>query len=589
MLNRLFSKASLEPVLLFASLALGLLHAWLGRYAMNRDGMSYLDVGDSFFRHDWTNAVNAYWSPLYPWTIGLVLGAAQPSPRWEFPLVHLVNFGVFVVALFAFRFLLHALSAFACERLSDKPTADANPNASAALPEWALVILAYAIFLWTALEVERMFEVTPDLAVLACVCLTTGMLLRLRQGGMLWQFALFGFILALGYWTKAILFPLGFVTLAAGYLWKRSRPGWGRGMALAALVFLCASAPLIFLLSHQKGRFTFGDSGKLNYAWFVSPRTFWRNWQGQRPGEGEGRVPGSGAAVHPTRQLLQHPPVFEFDGPVVATYPPWADPSYWNEGLQGHFKLKPQLEVLASTVPAEARLLLRARPELVAGIIILALLSGQLWLAGLRELWPLIAMSMAGLGIYLPLLEHDRHLGGFVLVLFLTLIAAVRLRPDLQEDVRKSGGCVAVAVFLVMALGTADYTLRVLTNHLAIAGSGPNSTWQDIVAAKELRRMGAEPEDKVAVIGDGASAYWARLAKLRIVAEIMDTNMDRNTDMNQGSKQFWNAPEEARQNVYNLLAQTHAKLVVTSCPPCPPAALGWKSIASTPYCVRSLP
>jgi hypothetical protein len=274
---------------------------------------------------------------------------------------------------------------------------------------------------------------------------------------------------------------------------------------------------------------------------------------------------------------------------VAATYPPWADPSYWNEGLQGHFKLKPQLEVLASTVPAEARLLLRARPELVAGIIILALLSGQLWLAGLRELWPLIALSIAGLGIYLPILEHDRHLGGFVLVLFLTLIAAVRLRPDLQEDARKSGAYVAIAVFLVMALGTADYTLRVLTHHLAIAGSGPNSTWQDIVAAKELRRMGVQPEDKVAVIGDGASAYWARLAKLRIVAEIMDTNMDTNTDMNQGSKQFWNASEAVQQNVYNLLAQAHAKLVVTSCPPCPPAKLGWKQIAGTTYCVRPLP
>jgi hypothetical protein len=585
MLKRLFSKASLEPALLFASLALGLLHTWLGRYAMNRDGMSYLDVGDSFFRHDWANAVNGYWSPLYPWTVGLVLGAAQPSPKWEFPLVHLVNFGIFVVALFAFRFLLHALLAFASERMSDKPTADADPNASAALPEWALVILAYAIFLWTTLEVERMFEVTPDLAVLACVCLTAGMLLRLRRGGTLWQFALFGFILALGYWTKAILFPLGFVTLAAGYLWKRSRPGWGRGMAVAAVVFLCASAPLIFLLSHQKGRFTFGDSGKLNYAWFVSSRTFWRNWQGQRQGED----PASGAAVHPTRQLLRRPPLFEFDGPVVATYPPWADPSYWNEGLQGRFKLKPQLEVLASTVPAEARLLLRARPELVAGVIILALLSGQLWLAGLRELWPLIALSIAGLGIYLPILEHDRHLGGFVLVLFLTLIAAVRLRPDLQEDARKSGAYVAVAVFLVMALGTVDYTLRVLTHHLAIAGSGPNSTWQDIIAAKELRRMGAQPGDKVAVIGDGASAYWARLGKLRIVAEIMDTNTDANMDRNQGSKEFWDAPEAVQQNVYNLLAQAHAKLVVTSCPPCPPAKLGWKQIAGTPYCVRPLP
>src|SRR5271157_5042174 len=469
MLNRLFSRPPLERILLFASLALGLLHAWFGRYSMNVDGMSYLDVGDSFFRRDWANAVNAWWSPLYPWTLGLVLGLAKPSPRWEFPLVHLVNFGVFVAALLAFRFLLHTLLAFSREQ-----TSGATPNDGQALPQWALVLLAYPIFLWTALEVETLYGVSPDLAVMACVCLTAGMLLRLRQGDKLWRFALFGLILGIGYWTKAVLFPLGFVALATAYLWRRSSPGWGRGMAVTSLVFLCASAPLIFLLSHQKGRFTFGDSGKLNYARFVSPRTYWRNWQGQ------GEVPGSGTAVHPTRQLLRHPPLFEFDGPVAATYPPWADPSYWNEGLQGHFKLRPQLEVLASTVPSEARLLFRGRPELIAGGIILALLSGQLWLAGLRELWPLVVMSMAGLSIYLPLLEHYRHLGGFVLLVFLTLIAAVRLRPDF----RKAGACVAFAVFLVMALGTADYTVRVLTNHLAIAGSGPNSTRQDLVAAK---------------------------------------------------------------------------------------------------------
>ena len=77
---------------MLASLALGFLHAWMGRYSMNVDGMSYLDVGYSFFRRDWANAVNAWWSPLYPWTVGLVLGLAKPSPRWEFPLVHLVDF-----------------------------------------------------------------------------------------------------------------------------------------------------------------------------------------------------------------------------------------------------------------------------------------------------------------------------------------------------------------------------------------------------------------------------------------------------------------------------------------------------------------
>ena len=129
---------------------------------------------------------------------------------------------------------------------------------------------------------------------------------------------------------------------------------------------LCACAPLILLLSHQKGRFTFGDSGSMNYAWYVSPRTFTRNWQGE--------VPGSGTPVHPTRQLLRAPSLFEFDGPVVGTYPPWTDPSYWNEGLRWHFKFKPQLEVLTVTVPSEARLLIRTRPELVAGVVVLALL-----------------------------------------------------------------------------------------------------------------------------------------------------------------------------------------------------------------------
>jgi len=569
MLNRLLPRLPLERILIFASLALGILHAWLGRYSMNPDGMSYLDVGDSFFRRDWANAVNAWWSPLYPWTLGLVLGLAKPSPRWEFPLVHLVNFGIFVIALFAFRFLLHSLLAFGRELTSGTTPNTAKANDGQALPDWDMVLLAYSMFWWISLEVETAYGVSPDLAVMACVCLTAGMLLRLRQDGKLWKFVLFGLILGIGYWTKTVLFPLGFVTLGVGYLWRRSTPGWGRGMAVAALAFLCASAPLILLLSHQKGRFTFGDSAKANYAWYVSPRTFWRNWQGE--------VPGSGTPIHPTRQLLRHPPLFEFDGPVVGTYPPWTDPSYWNEGLQGHFKFRPQMEVLAGTVPSEIRLLFRARPELVAGVIALALLSGSLWLAGLRELWPFLAISIVGLGSYLPLVENDRYLGGFVLVLFLTFIAAVRLRPD----VLKSGAYVTITVFIVMALGTADYSVRVALNHMAIPGTGPETAWRDVVAAEQLQRMGTRPGDKIAVIADGTGAYWARLAKLRIVAEIMDAN--------HGSSEFWDAPEEVQQQVYDTFARVHAKLVVTSCPPFPPRApTGWEQIAGTPYCVRPL-
>ena len=526
--------------------------------------MSYLDVGDSFFRRDWANAVNAWWSPLYPWTLGFIVGTIKPSPRWEFPLVQLVNSGVFVFALFAFLFLVRALLSF--ERPNEL---DRNATASGALSEWTFVLLAYPTFLWIALEVETVYAVSPDLAVLAFFCLSTGILLRLPQQLKMRNFVAFGLVLGLGYWTKTILFPLGFLTLAMGYWWKRSTSGWGRGMLVATLVFVCVSVPLILLLSHQKGRFTFGDSGRVNFSWYVSPRTFWRNWQGE--------IPGSGTPAHPTRQLLQHPPLFEFDGPVPGTYPPWTDPSYWNEGLQWHFRLKPLFEVLSGTVPSEIRLLLRSRPELVTGLIILALFGGRWWLAQLHELWPFVVVSLVGMLLYLPLVENDRYLGGFVLVFFLALIWAVRTGPESQ----KSAFRVAQAVFVMMMLSTTDYTVRIITHHLAIPGNGPNSTWQDAMAAEELERMGLQAGDKVAVIGDGTGAYWARLAKLRIVAEIMDAN--------HGSVEFWSAPNDVQQHVYETFGRTKAKLIVGLCPAwLQPTPNAWEKLDATPYCVHRL-
>ena len=528
---------------------------------MSPDGMSYLDVGQSFFRRDWANAINAWWSPLYPWSLGLVLGLTNPSPRWEFPVARLVNVGIFMLALLAFRYLLHALIAFG------RKQGTGCANGELALPEWMLLLLGYATFLWIALEVQTPWDATPDLAVMACVCLGAGILVRLRPGDALCRFALFGLVLALGYWTKAILFPMGFVTLAAGFLWRRS-PEWRRKMVLATLVFVCASAPLVLLLSHQKGRFTFGDSGKLNYAWYVSPRTFWRNWQGAEP--------ESGTPLHPTRQLLQHPPVFEFDGPVVGTYPPWTDPSYWNEGLRWHFKLKQQLEVLAGTTASEVRLLFRARPELVVGVIFLAVLSGPMWVAALFEVWPLLVVSVVGMGLYLPLVENDRYLGGFVLIMFLTLLSAVRLPPIAQP----SAASITLALFFTMMLATADYTVRVATHHLAIPGSGPNSTVQDITAAEQLWKMGVLPGEKVAVIQDGTGAYWAHLAKLRIVAEIMGGG--------HGSTEFWNSSPEVKRQVYSLFEQAHAKIAVASCPSSFEMSTGWEQLVETPYCAHHL-
>jgi hypothetical protein len=548
-----------EYLLVLASLVLGIFHSWAGRYSMNPDGMSYLDVGESFFRHDWANAVNAWWSPLYPWTIGWVLGVVKPGPRSEFPVVHVVNFAIFVIALVAFRFFLHSLLIFGRRDAADLAAQDTQ--------DWPFVLCGYAAFWWVSFEIETLYDVSPDLAVVACFLVSAGILLRLQPTDKLWKFALFGLVLGIGYWTKAVLFPLGFVTLAVGFLWRRSDPKWRTGIVIAGVAFLFVCSPLIFSLSRQKRRFTFGDSGKVNYAWSVWPRSPLRNWQGQEP--------QGGTPAHPTRQLLEHPPVFEFDGPVVGTYPPWTDPSYWNEGLKGQFRLKPQLEVLLTTVPSEARLLTRAQPGWITGIIALALLGGSVFWRSLRRVWHLIVISLVGMAMYLPLVENDRYLGGFLLVILLLPLWAARLL--VQE--RRAVTCITVAVFASMALGTVDYTVRVLTNHYAIPGVGPNSTLEDVVAAEQLWHLGLTPGDKVAIIGNGTGAYWASLAKVRIVAEIMDTG--------HGSREFWASSSETRQRVYKLFEQSHAVKVVATCPPEVPE--GWQLLTGTSLCIHAVP
>jgi len=560
--NQFLSRSHLERLLTLATALLGAVHAWAGRYSMNPDGISYLDVGSAFARGDWASALNAWWSPLYPWALGIVVGVLRPSPRWEFPLVQAVNFAIFLGALFAFRYFLDSVLNF-CRRR------DATASTPTSLPDWALILIGYATFWWACFELMALYDVSADLAVLGCICLGAGLLVQLDERSEARRFALFGLVLGLGYWTKTVLFPLGFVSLACACLWKRHSRDWRRGILVAALVFVCVAGPLVYLLSREKGRFTFGDSGKVNYAWNVSPRTPLRNWQG------EVEVPGSGTPTHPTRQLLQHPPVFEFDGPVIGTYPPWTDPSYWNEGVRPHFKLKPQLDVLAATVPSEVRVLLRSQPGLIVGLVVLVLMCRGRWLAGALRLWPFIVVPIIGMAFYLPLIVNDRYLAGFVLVLFVALYASAQLY---FED-RRPIAYVAIGIFVAMAISTLDVTVRYATNHLTIPGVGPNSSIEDITVAEQMPRYGASSGDKVAIIGDGTSAYWARLAKVRIVAEIMGGN--------RGALEFWNAPEETKQKAYGAFASTHAKLVMSACPADIPP--DWAQIVGTNYCVLQLP
>jgi Fe2+ transport system protein FeoA len=179
------------------------------------------------------------------------------------------------------------------------------------------------------------------------------------------------------------------------------------------------------------------------------------------------------------------------------------------------------------------------------------------------------------MAFYLPLVVNDRYLGGFVLVLFLVWLSAVRFRTEDERVVR----IVVAATFFMMALATAQYTIRVVNHN--IVGEGPSSTEEDLIVAERLMDLGMTPGTKVAVIGDGEGAYWARLARVRIVAEIMDRNG--------GSVQFWRSAESVQQQVYDLFQSAHAKIVVASCvSSCPARPKGWKEIPGKSYRVYNL-
>lgn len=541
------------------TIVLGIVHTWAGRYSMSPDGVSYIDVGRAFFRHDWFNAFNAYWSPLYGWVLGTVLGFVHPSPRLEYPVAHALNFCVFLGTFFGFRFLLRSWRDYR----SSIDVADGHTP----LPDWAVNLIAVPLFWWACFEMMPLYEVGPDLALSACVYLVIGFLLRARARSRPSDFILMGFVLGLGYWVKAPFFLLSFEFLLIAYLWGRRLPGWRSGMCLAAGVFLVVAAPLVTVLSLQKNRLTFGDSGRLNYAWFVAPQTFHRNWQGYEP--------GSGVPVHPTQQIFQNPPAYAFVGPVVGTYPPWLDPSYWNEGLRPHFALRSQFQALATDLMTEASLLLRAQPALLTVVVVLFWLGGAASVANLKRTWPLPLFALSAFAMYAPVHVEPRFLGGFVVILFLLVLIASSI-PTAEV----CAACyLAIVLFAVMSVGAVDTAYRFATLHLAVPGNGPSPATDHIVVANWLRAQGFEPDDPVAVIGDGTGAYWANLAHLRIVAEIMGS--DHN------AQNFWNSQPQTRMAALSAFQAAGAKVVLAESPP-ERASEGWRQVANTKWYVLSL-
>lgn len=541
--------------------------------SMNEDGINYLDMGAVWLRGDWQAAVNGIWSPLYSWILGVVVGLTQPSVWREFPTVQVVNFAIYIAALLCFEFFWTELT-----RRYRHGAPDRQGTIGFGPAIW--MTLGYSLFIWSSLNLIEIWSVSPDMTVAACVYVAAGLLLRVENPrNTVLGSALLGAVLGVGYLAKAALFPLGLAALA---LWavvcSHENGGRGKRVAVALLAFFVVAGPFLTALSVKNGRVTFSEVSKFTYLKHVNGMNY------PYPELSPDRM--TGIPEHPPRRILDESPVYEFAAPVGGTYPLAYDPGYWTEGIRPVIGLDRQVLALASNGAFYFDLFVRQQGMFLGALLLLGALSLRgLPLARFRTpetalvLWSVAAFAMYALVYAIP-----RYIAPFVLLLWAGLLSGVRL-PDTIPSRRmvSAGGIVLVlAVWLnIGALNLEGFTAFAGISLDSRAATGQFSDGHSAnhpAIAEELEAMGLSDGVPVAYIGYSFTAYWARLARLRIVAEVDPKYVD----------EFWNSSQETRSKVISAFADVAAVAVIAEPLSDGSTPAGWLRLGETGYLLKRL-
>jgi len=541
----------LRQAWLVLAVVLGVAQAFTFRYSMNPDGIAYLDMGDAYLRGDWPTAIRSHWSPLYAWLLGAAVRLVQPPPNVEFPLVHLVNVLIYCLALGAFTFLMREVV---------QP--DERETGYLHVPAWAAISLGYATFVWCTLQYMPLGLVTPDLLVSALVFATCAAILRMRRRLSWHGSAVLGVLLGLGYLAKAPMLPLAVVFLVASARVLEDRARRTAHLAAATISLMAVTIPFVAALSLANGRPTLGDSAMLNYLWRIDGAPF-VHWQG-----GPGNI---GQPLHHSTLLLERPATFRFDSPFPVTYSAWYAPEYWFSGATPAFEWRGQLRAIADALIVYGQLALDLCVPLAGLAILLALHPHFMF----RETGPwivLVAPAVAAAAMYAVVLVEARYMAPFLVLLMLGLVSLVQLP--------KTGWRAALVVpFSVVVL--LAMLLRISWTTSEIGGSMLAQVMHDRLLAADdhsqvadaLRSAGIRPGDPVASGNRAFNAYWARLARVPIVAEV--TGYDATAILE--------ADAEARSAAQRQLLAQPVRAVVAYSWPAHTGDAGWQPVDGTGY------
>ena len=503
-------------------------------------------MGEALRKGLWSGLVNLTESPGYAFLLGLGQIALNTDRSNELVLLKIVNFISFLIAMASCDLFMTRVRA---------QTELSSTEKEKHLPFFLISTLCYSLFLFAALNWVRVRLVAPEMLSFALVLGTVSTILKIKENPSGYAcFAALGILSGLSYLLKSFFFPFSavFFILAAS-LTKPFRKAIPR-LGLAAVVMMLVSSALIIPLSASLGRFSYGEAGRLNYAIYLS---------------------SEGELEHPPERLNQDPEVLYYGkNPFVdCTRPGGWDPAYWKVGLKPVFHLVSQLKVFFNLVW-----------ELLSESPFLFLFTG-VWLAtcvklgGFRagrilppsSFYIFMAVAVAGVGLYCLIHIEMRYLASFLFLGFTALVISVTCKPAAQGPKRKMTFASILLSLLILALtvnSVVDQTLRGLTSQGQKLSF--KDTFTEMNAIKDTLHENGVPKGSMTAIVGLPMTYWARLAEVKVIAEITDQE-----------RFLSSSPEQRRRAVDSLQSVGVKALIAQGSDFGKMASDGWRQIPGT--------
>jgi hypothetical protein len=556
--------------------------AWLATkfdpYRIDGDAMAYMDIADLMRGHHWAGVVNGYWHPLYPACMALAQRLFHTTRMNELHAYYALNYVIFLASVVA---ILAFVSALDTLRKRMTPNADQNAGVSPLLGLNALRLLGVALVVIASQRELSMGKVRPDLLLQALMLAAFAMLLQALATESLIFAPLMGLFFGLAYLAKSFAFPVALLTIAVMVIFQAWLQGRRAarvvvGGVLALVVFAAVAGPYVAALSKQKQRFDFGDSGALNYAWYVSgtDKMHIEPWMTDSFGSASVNL------VHPEKQLLAQPGIYSYRAEPYGTYPAWFDPTYFHERIVPHFNAGRLVHRDVRNVVLSLRYVLN-HPEALILLALLLICGARFGVKDWRRTAFWLPPVLLGVGIWViyGLVNIEERYVTLAYLLVILPVFAMLQTPAEPAERQAPWRPVAAALVALLAFLVLGESLRVaLEERRTESVEGLPSAWYSpeiYGAAKGLNALGVGSGEEIACMGTIAclnDPYWMRLADVRVLTEVY------NPDSKHLFEEFEGLPN--RQQVYDVLKAQGAKVLVAAFDPGEmtgrtPASMGW--------------